>query len=129
MKRSTVWITVLMSLFMFQTFWNVAAAFCAHESTTATVAYHFGHHAPVTESHAAHSPSVSTASNPAVFQDHHDHLPTCLHVLSIAEQQSATEPLRLGQLIQQHYSWANAYQSPHLFHPNPPPILTPLLVG
>ncbi|MDQ1208925.1 hypothetical protein QE380_001848 [Acinetobacter baylyi] len=111
---------------MFQTFWNVAAAFCAHESTTATVAYHFGHHVAVDQSHVSHSPNVSTSSNPAVFQDHHDHLPTCLHVLSIAEQQHAVEPLRLGHLIQQRYSWSNSYQSPHLLNLDPPPVLTPL---
>ncbi|MEG2695835.1 MAG: cation transporter, partial [Acinetobacter sp.] len=29
--RSTTWISVLVALFMFQSLWNVAAAFCIHE--------------------------------------------------------------------------------------------------
>lgn len=48
MKRSSVFITVLLSLFMFQSLWNVAAAFCDHESTTlpsqSLMSQHFGHH-------------------------------------------------------------------------------------
>lgn len=107
---------------MFQTFWNVAAAFCAHEQTTAKVAYHFGHHVAMDDSGHSHA-FKPTQSSTAIFQDHHDHLPTCLHVLTTARQQQAEEPLRVGQLIQQRYRWSNSYQSPHLFNPDPPPVL------
>lgn len=45
MMRSTTWITVLVGLFMFQSFWNVAAAFCVHEQQPQSQqSYHFGHH-------------------------------------------------------------------------------------
>ncbi len=45
MKRSGILITLLLSLFMFQSLWNVAAAFCVHENTTASSGLsHFGHH-------------------------------------------------------------------------------------
>ena len=47
-KRSGIFMTVLLSLFMFQSLWNVAAAFCDHENTGVTVSQsfssHFGHH-------------------------------------------------------------------------------------
>lgn len=46
--RSTTWISVLVALFMFQSLWNVAAAFCVHEEQKAQVvtqqSFHFGHH-------------------------------------------------------------------------------------
>lgn len=44
--RSSTWITMLIALFMFQSVWNVAAAFCVHEKLGQNnqPSMHFGHH-------------------------------------------------------------------------------------
>ncbi|WP_171478541.1 cation efflux protein, CzcI-like [Acinetobacter ihumii] len=133
MKRS-VFIAMLLSVFMFQSLWNVAAAFCAHETaaSNSTGGYHFGHHLDMLQQDVAlqhttqdiiKSDSVKQAS---VFVDHHDHLPSCLHIVIAQIQQTAQEPIRVGDLTQPVYDWANSYQSPHLTDLNPPPVLTPL---
>lgn len=48
-KKSNIFITFMLSLFIFQSLWNVAAAFCVHEtlSTHSTTLPHFGHHGAV----------------------------------------------------------------------------------
>ena len=134
MKRSVL-IAMLLSLFMFQSLWNVAAAFCAHEtasSSSTSMVYHFGHHVDALQHDSApkntihnqlKSDSVKQAS---VFMDHHDHLPSCLHIVVVDIEQYAQEPSRSGYLTQSAYDWANSYQSPHLIGFNPPPVLTPL---
>ncbi|MBJ9984056.1 cation transporter [Acinetobacter sp. S40] len=135
MKRS-VFIAILLSLFMFQSLWNVAAAFCAHENASVSnhtnQPYHFGHHLDVSLSVNQHSESKShgvkniTGHVPAVWMDHHDHLPTCMHIVVVEIKQNAPEPSRSGYLTRSIYDWANTYKSPHLSRFNPPPVLTPL---
>jgi hypothetical protein len=88
-QRSAVFMTLLLSLFMFQSFWNVAAAFCAHEQPTEyRTLNHFGHHIPenldVSEKHAVVADQdASDLPMPLSLQDHHDHLPSCFHVVVI----------------------------------------------
>lgn len=131
MHRSAIFITVLLGLFMFQGFWNVAAAFCAHEKPGEYSSLnHFGHHVPVQAEPAAHSvpadPDASDLPMPSSLQDHHDHLPSCFHVVVTEAQQQLDEPVLQIHIAQQQYHWSNSYQSPHLSGLNPPPVLTPL---
>ncbi|MEX8136605.1 cation transporter, partial [Acinetobacter nosocomialis] len=44
MPRSALFMSVLFCLLIFQSLWNVAAAFCAHENQEKAL-HHFGHHA------------------------------------------------------------------------------------
>ena len=132
MRRSAVFITLLLSLFIFQSLWNVAAAFCAHEkSSEYSSFYHFGHH--VLESlHASEKHSAVTDQDasdlpmPLILQDHHDHLPSCFHVVVTDAQQQLSEPVLPTQKLEHKYYWSNSYQSPHLSSLNPPPVFTPL---
>ncbi|MGL5403571.1 MAG: cation efflux protein, CzcI-like [Acinetobacter sp.] len=132
MQRSAVFMTLLLSLFMFQSFWNVAAAFCAHEQPTEyRTLNHFGHHIPenldVSEQHAVVADQVaSDLPMPLSLQDHHDHLPSCFHVVVIEAQQQLDEPVLRTHEIEQKYYWSNLYQSPHLSQLTPPPVFTPL---
>ncbi|MPW45617.1 cation efflux protein, CzcI-like [Acinetobacter guerrae] len=122
---------------MFQSLWNVATAFCAHEtaSKNSVTAFHFGHHFDSATDHQSGSSLLTAESknlkntvihSPSIFMDHHDHLPTCLHIVMAEIGQHAREPFRSGYLTRSVYDWANSYQSPHLSGLNPPPVLTPL---
>jgi hypothetical protein len=63
---------------------------------------------------------------PLSLQDHHDHLPSCFHVVVTEAQQLLDTPVLRVQQSEQQYYWSNFYQSPHLSGLNPPPVLTPL---
>ncbi|MBJ9956575.1 cation efflux protein, CzcI-like [Acinetobacter courvalinii] len=132
MHRSAIFITVLLSLFMFQGFWNVAAAFCAHEkSGEYSSLNHFGHHVPE-KSQVSAQPAIAVDQDasdlpmPLSLQDHHDHLPSCFHVVVTEAQQQLEQPILGMHQAEQKYYWSNSYQSPHLSGLNPPPVLTPL---
>ena len=131
-QRSAVFMTLLLSLFMFQSFWNVAAAFCAHEQPTEyRTLNHFGHHIPenldVSEKHAVVADQdASDLPMPLSLQDHHDHLPSCFHVAVTEAQQQLLQPIPQIQQSQPQYHWFNSYQSPDLTGHHPPPVLTPL---
>ena len=133
-QRSAVFMTLLLSLFIFQSLWNVAAAYCGHEniSQQSILDSHFGHHLPanaevVTKQHI-HSINQDTTDlpMPLSLQDHHDHLPSCFHVVVTEAQQLLDTPVLRVQQSEQQYYWSNFYQSPHLSGLNPPPVLTPL---
>ncbi|QDK99424.1 cation transporter [Acinetobacter tandoii] len=136
MKRSRFFIALLLSLFMFQSFWNVAAAFCVHEEQPkrVTAMSHFGHHTSVScESQAAavhpkNTDQVQTAFDLAAFQqdDHSDHLPSFAQIMLTEAQPAAVSPVFTPKLVQVQFNWQNLYQSPHLFPSNPPPVLAPL---
>ena len=135
-KRSRFFITLLLSLFMFQSFWNVAAAFCVHEEQPKNVMVmsHFGHHTTAScDSQAAtvhpkNTNQVQTAFDLAAFQqdDHSDHLPSFAHIMLTEAQPAAVSPVFIPKLVQVQFNWQNLYQSPHLFPSNPPPVLAPL---
>ena len=117
---------------MFQSFWNVAAAFCAHEQPSEySTLTHFGHHVPETlDVSVKHSVAVDQDASdlpmPLSLQDHHDHLPSCFHVVVMEAQQQLDEPMLRILESEPRYHWSNSYQSPHLSGLNPPPVLTPL---
>lgn len=129
-QRSAVFMTLLLSLFMFQSFWNVAAAFCAHEQPTEyRTLNHFGHHIPenldVSEKHAVVADQdASDLPMPLSLQDHHDHLPSCFHVVIVEAQEKIVSPLIQSSESKQQYYWSNSYKSPHISKQDPPPILT-----
>ena len=134
LRHSSLFISVLLSLFIFQSLWNVAAAYCGHEniSQQSILDSHFGHHLPanaevVTKQHI-HSINQDTTDlpMPLSLQDHHDHLPSCFHVVVTEEQQLLDTPVLRVQQSEQQYYWSNFYQSPHLSGINPPPLYTPL---
>ncbi len=116
--------TLLLSLFMFQSIWNVAAAYCGHESATqqAVSVNHFGHHALDNSKEQQSSlVAVQEADAPWLLnvQDHHDHLPTCFHAIVIQEQQQLKQPILRIHELEQKYNWSNHYQSPYLTSLNP----------
>lgn len=110
----------------------MAAAFCAHEqSTEYRTLNHFGHHIPenldASEKHAVVADQdASDLPMPLSLQDHHDHLPSCFHVVVTEAQQQLNEPILRTHEIEQKYYWSNLYQSPHLSQLTPPPVFTPL---
>jgi len=149
-KRSGIFISVLLSLFMFQSLWNVAAAFCDHENITSSsqglIRQHFGHHnAPnCKQDQLQHQQGLigvtdvldHVSSQQQNIQlndflshledDHSDHLPSFAHYIVVDTQQQATQPKFVAYPESTFSDWDNLYQSPHLFAPNPPPISSPL---
>ena len=143
-------ILIMMSLFIFQSAWNVAAAFCQHESVDFSQVHetHFGHHQVLSECQSHQNQSLESNNkhndnNPTqqdddnlfsvkttnLSQDHHDHLPSMSHLLMQAEQvgilQSTTFRIDCGP----HFFWNNLYRSPDLGSITPPPLSSPLQVG
>lgn len=141
--RSTAWITVLVGLFMFQSLWNVAAAFCVHEEQTQVQqSYHFGHHQNTlcvsSESHSQHSnhsvsESVSkqfkdTVNNLQIGEDHQDHLPSMTHLIVQNQQSIHLVPHQTIEYSPK-FDWENLYQAPDLLTQTPPPVFSPLMAG
>lgn len=126
----------MLSLFIFQSLWNVAAAFCVHETLSphSTTLPHFGHHGAVrceqnqTTKHTQMQALQEKMQLSSVFatDDHRDHLPSFAHFILSHVQQSANEPLFSTYVPRLEFDWRNLYQSPHLSRANPPPVLTPL---
>ena len=129
---------VLLSLFMFQSLWNVAAAFCAHENLnhgyTVTSQFHFGHHVALScEQNQQHlhdsKQTVGIQMSEFISQlddDHSDHLPSFAHFIVADVSQQADQPKFVAYPESAFIDWKNLYQSPDLFLPNPPPASAPL---
>ena len=123
---------------MFQSLWNVAAAFCGHENLKKTqiqnVQMHFGHHVALhcesDSSHKKPSGSIENGLNTDFidnFQDdHRDHLPSFAHFIVADVQQQTDQPRSATYAEPTFIDWENLYQSPHLFLQDPPPISAPL---
>lgn len=143
MKRSLIFVHVLVSLFIFQSLWNVAAAFCLHETETQNIAQvqHFGHHQtmncePVSNPTTQIS-SVQVVSDAApfshalagggfMFDDHHDHLPSFAHYI-VKDVHVAPAPMLFKHpAVAPTFFSGSLYQSPDLSAVTPPPELTPL---
>ncbi|NUF17212.1 cation efflux protein, CzcI-like [Acinetobacter lactucae] len=130
MSRSTVFLSVLFGLLIFQSLWNVAAAFCVHENQV-KVSQHFGHHADLNVYQSLNQTDTKQVDDvindyeaPLSLQDHHDHLPSCFHVVMTDNAKQAQEAIVHVHELSQIYYWSNSYQSPHLDALNPPPVLT-----
>ena len=138
--RSTTWLSVLVALFMFQSLWNVAAAFCVHEEQKAQVvtqqSFHFGHHQTtlcVSDDKAHQQISINDHTQTAndqfqLGEDHQDHLPTMAHLI-IPKEENYQLPLAFELRECPQFFWHNAYQAPDLLGQHPPPELSPLMVG
>ena len=141
--RSTTWISVLVALFMFQSLWNVAAAFCVNEEQKTQVVtqqnFHFGHHQTtlcVSDDKAHQQSSADSHTQTANdqfelgedHQDHQDHLPSMAHLI-IPKEKNYQLPLALELRVRPQFFWHNAYQAPDLLGQHPPPELSPLMVG
>ena len=118
---------------MFQSLWNVAAAFCVHEKQQSVQTQsHFGHHATASceskRQETTQNKSAQASFDFSAFaqDDHSDHLPSFAQMLLTAAQQSAESPVFIPILTRIQFNWQNLYQSPDLFSSNPPPVLTPL---
>lgn len=137
MIRSLLQICFLLGLFMFQSTWNIAAAFCDHSSNTISLTQqtHFGHHVTSERCQVSHDVFAhgELEKNQQKYvlnlQDHHDHLPIIQHILIIDTQAVLVLPQHFQLYHQAPYFWSNLYQSPYLGQFVPPPPLTPLLVG
>ncbi|MFC6053412.1 cation efflux protein, CzcI-like [Acinetobacter portensis] len=132
MKRSRIFITVLLSLFMFQSIWNVAAAFCVHESDVNRVTTsHFGHHSNKS-SHEQHQSDNQKTSKFIQYleqvenDDHSDHLPSLAHAFLVEHSSEINWNVSTYYIEDKFLDWSSLYQSPHLYLPKLPPIYTPL---
>lgn len=138
--RSTAWISVLVALFMFQSLWNVAAAFCVHEEQKTQVvtqqSFHFGHHQTtlcVSDDKAHQQSSADSHTQTANDLDglhpiQTDHLPSMAHLI-IPKEINYQMPLAFEVRERPQFFWHNAYQAPDLLGQHPPPELSPLMVG
>lgn len=136
--------TVLMLLFMFQGIWNVAAAFCAHESVidvTTSETTHFGHHQGQSCDATSDSQkqkqqvftdtanTVSVDGLPSFLDEHHDHLPSFSHFIVMDDYAGTGQALFNHYIQKKLFAWESLYQSPHLSSLNPPPEFMPLFAG
>ena len=92
---------------------------------------HFGHHVPDNlhtskQYSAVVDQDASDLPMPLSLQDHHDHLPSCFHVVVIEAQQQLDEPILHSLESEQNITGLTLIQSPHLSGLNPPPVLTPI---
>ena len=136
--RSSTWITVLVGLFMFQSFWNVAAAFCVHEQQPSLQqSYHFGHHQNTlctsdqgqnNDDHQQAEIQKASSNDLKIGEDHQDHLPSMTHLLVQNEKFDVVHPNFEIEANPQFY-WKNGYQPPDLLLQSPPPEFSPLMVG
>ena len=135
--RSVKWITVLVTLFMFQSLWNVAAAFCVHEEQAQVLqTYHFGHHQNTLcasdsrqHDHNGQSENIKTVSSDLeIGEDHQDHLPSMTHLI-VQNEKISLLTLPSDDNTIPHFYWNNSYQPPDLFQQSPPPEFSPLMVG
>ena len=150
LKQRASLFVLLIGLFMFQSIWNVAAAFCLHENETQNVAEvaHFGHHQTqgachsstlsesslllkdlsTTQDHLTEANALDANSQINFDDNHHDHVPS-MSLLVLVNKQDI--PLSLGNyhVALSNFSWLNLYQSPHIIALSPPPQIAPLLVG
>lgn len=130
-KRSGLFMTVLLSLFIFQGIWNIAAAFCLHEnSVTLPSTPHFGHHV-LTEQHkksqhTQHPSMMQLEQYLGQMDQHSDHL-AMVNYLHVASPEHALDQAQVFKLMQQVF-WHpdDLYQSPDLNLLIPPPVY-PLL--
>ncbi|OTG79662.1 cation transporter [Acinetobacter sp. ANC 5054] len=122
---------------MFQSFWNVAAAFCVHEQQSQLQqSYHFGHHQNtlcVSDNHQydhhEQSENKKTISNDLkIGEDHQDHLPSMTHLIVQNEKFDVVHP-NFEVEVDPQFHWKNSYQPPDLFLQSPPPEFSPLMVG
>ncbi|MCF9034649.1 cation efflux protein, CzcI-like [Acinetobacter nectaris] len=123
MKKKSVFLLVLSSLLLFQSMWNIAAAFCTHEKgTVSTYAtqMHFGHHS------SGHQLTASQENKLLSSQDDHsDHLPS-FSPLILVEAQDVLQPVSKMVQSRDDTDWRNLYSSPYLSFNSPPPNLAPL---
>ena len=125
---------------MFQSIWNVAAAFCQHEENLSASGiiiapqHHFGHHQTISCETSHQDDSKQQSSNSSTQAntfscDHQNHLPSFMHLILVNVQQSVETLQSFYALESPHYHWLNAYQSPDLYRLNPPPQSSLLSVG
>ena len=136
--RSTTWITILVGLFMFQSIWNVAAAFCVHEKGQISTQqkFHFGHHQNNLCLSDQSSHNHQTKQNEQnqqsaklnLGEDHQDHLPSMSHLL-LQKERLYLLPENIEVKVIPIFDWQNHYQPPDLLSKNPPPEFSLLMVG
>lgn len=144
LNRKSTLITMLLSLLLFQSFWNIAAAFCVHEETDQTSSVnHFGHHQATIchqdnresghqNSHQTDRQNLADKDllnqqfNSMLGDDHHDHLPSYASVILIDVNHELVLPVSMETKIQPRVEWKNSYKAPYLNSLNPPPELPPL---
>ncbi|MFV5332865.1 cation transporter [Acinetobacter baumannii] len=135
LRRSSIFISVLLSLFIFQSLWNVTTTYCGHENSSqqSTLDSDFGygivsHAESITKQQHSYSidKEMIDLPMPLSLQDHHDHLPSCFHVVLTEIQQQLKVPVFPVQISEQKYYWSNFYESPYLSGINPPPLFSKL---
>lgn len=122
-KNTSTFLVLLTALLLFQSVWNVAAAFCNHETVTSSKEWHLGHHV----SGHAHTAHAEQAKSMKIVDtdDHSDHLPSFAPIILASETMYHQHRGSQMDAIR-HLDWNNSYQSPYLEFNSPPPMLTPL---
>lgn len=124
MKKKSVFLLILSSLLLFQSMWNVAAAFCTHEKgleVSYSIQMHFGHH------NSGHSLSVNKVSQLlSSHDDHSDHLPSFSPLILAEAVEHVPNIVSRPSERENKTDWRNLYTSPDLGFSPPPPMLTPL---
>lgn len=137
MQRSRLLMIVLFGLFIFQSTWNLAAAYCVHEKGGNFSFQHFGHHSykenstDIHQANAKHEVSQFVKYFDQISEyDHDDHLPTVSHIyfqLNTFDVKQKKINIDLKNIF---LDWKNLYQSPDLNTLTPPPpLVISLLVG
>lgn len=92
-------ILIMMSLFIFQSAWNVAAAFCQHESVDFSQVHetHFGHHQVLDECLSHEDQSHSDLSHTAQSHSHDGVKPSNDTQNKFSENQLSENQLNLSQ--------------------------------
>lgn len=132
LNRKSAFITFVLSLLLFQSFWNIAAAFCVHEHTSqASSVRHFGHHQATIchqddNQNLAYKNSLNKQFNSMLGDDHHDHLPSYSSVILPIVNQELDQPIYVENKIRPQVEWKNSYKSLYLSSLSPPPEFSPL---
>lgn len=130
MQNRSFFTLILMALFMFQSAWNVAAAFCIHETTSnQSNIFHFGHHQALSscqEKSADQFQLEKPTQTQISVDDHSDHLPSFSHIIVFESFVDLTSKQVYDLEHKRAFLWSNLYQSPDLLRQNPPPLFIPL---
>lgn len=120
-KKKSFFLVLFTALLLFQSVWNIAAAFCNHENVTISAQGHFGHHV---SGHQYTANGHDLVKNTKIMNDDHsDHLPSfspiilASHLVNTYDRISQVDSVRI-------LDWKNSYQSPDLEFISPPPMLT-----
>ncbi len=91
LPRSALYVRLILFAYIPE-FMEYSSGICAHENQEKAL-HHFGHHAALSYEASQHSHTEKTEVEgtmhkaPLSLSDHHDHLPSCFHVVIVEAQE------------------------------------------